>query len=108
MSDNHPLLNQQQGGGPIFNPQAGTGGPSRSRDLNSSTFSIRNLFNNNNSNANSTAAISCGDVQHVCYLSEHIGSLYLNDNYSDVVIKVENTDFRAHRVILAARSEYFR
>ena len=49
-----------------------------------------------------------GDVQHIHYLSDHIGALFLNDEYSDVALIVEGQCFRAHRVILAARSEYFR
>jgi len=49
-----------------------------------------------------------GEVQHIHYLSEHIGALFLNDEYSDVTLVVENHRFHAHKVILAARSEYFR
>ena len=47
-------------------------------------------------------------VQHIHYLSEHIGALFLNDEYSDVTLVVEHHRFHAHKVILAARSEYFR
>ena len=47
-------------------------------------------------------------VQHIHYLSEHIGALFLNDEYSDVTLVVESHRFHAHKVILAARSEYFR
>ena len=43
-------------------------------------------------------------VQHIHYLSEHIGALFLNDEYSDVSLIVDGQKFRAHRVILAARS----
>jgi len=49
-----------------------------------------------------------GEVQHIHYLSEHIGALFLNDEYSDVTLVVEHHRFHAHKVILAARSEYFR
>lgn len=49
-----------------------------------------------------------GEVQHIHHLSEHIGKLYLSDEYSDVVLVVDGQRFAAHRVILAARSEYFR
>ena len=52
--------------------------------------------------------ISVFQVQHIHFLSEHIGALYLNDEYSDVTLVVENHRFYAHKVILAARSEYFR
>ena len=54
------------------------------------------------------AAVLIGEVQHIHYLSEHIGALYLSDEYSDVTLLVEGQPFRAHRVILAARSDYFR
>ncbi|KAK7862456.1 hypothetical protein R5R35_001170 [Gryllus longicercus] len=49
-----------------------------------------------------------GEIDHITFLSEHIGGLYLNDEYSDVVLTVEGQRFHGHRVILAARSEYFR
>ncbi|XP_070579023.1 BTB/POZ domain-containing protein 9-like [Ptychodera flava] len=49
-----------------------------------------------------------GEVEHVHHLSEQIGNLFLNQEYSDITFIVENTRFHAHRVILAARCEYFR
>jgi len=49
-----------------------------------------------------------GEVLHVQFLSEELGKLYLNEEYSDVVLKVDNHRLHAHKVILAARSEYFR
>lgn len=49
-----------------------------------------------------------GEVEHAAFLSEHIGALYLNDEYSDVTLVVEGHRFHGHKVILAARSEYFR
>ncbi|RWS25194.1 BTB/POZ domain-containing protein 9-like protein [Leptotrombidium deliense] len=48
------------------------------------------------------------DINHTNYLSEHIGELYLNDDYSDVTLVVDQTEIPAHKVILASRSEYFR
>lgn len=54
------------------------------------------------------SSASTGDVQHIHYLSEHIGALFLNDEYSDVALVVDGRRFDAHKVILAARSEYFR
>ena len=45
-----------------------------------------------------------GEVQHIQKLSDHIGALFLNDEYSDVSLVVEGQSFRAHKVILAARS----
>ena len=50
-----------------------------------------------------------GEVHHISHLSDHIGKLYINDEYSDIVLVVgENHRIPAHKVILAARSEYFR
>lgn len=49
-----------------------------------------------------------GEIAHVGSLSENIGALLLNDEYSDVALVVGGQRFPAHKVILAARSEYFR
>ena len=50
-----------------------------------------------------------GEVHHIHHLSEHIGRLYISDEYSDIVLVVGDTHrIPAHKVILAARSEYFR
>jgi len=50
-----------------------------------------------------------GEVHHISHLSEHIGRLYISDEYSDIVLVVaDNHRIPAHKVILAARSEYFR
>ncbi|XP_049795169.1 BTB/POZ domain-containing protein 9 [Schistocerca nitens] len=49
-----------------------------------------------------------GEIEHMNFLSEHIGALYLNDEYSDVVLSVDGHKFHGHKVILAARSDYFR
>lgn len=49
-----------------------------------------------------------GEIDHMNNLSEHIGGLYLNEDYSDIILKVDDQRFHAHKVILAARSEYFR
>lgn len=49
-----------------------------------------------------------GEIEHVNHLSEHIGALYLDNEYSDVILLVESEPFHAHKVILASRSEYFR
>lgn len=51
---------------------------------------------------------SSGEVEHTNFLSEDIGALYLSDDYSDVTLVVCGQRFNAHRVILAARSQYFR
>ncbi|CAK9301887.1 unnamed protein product [Gordionus sp. m RMFG-2023] len=52
--------------------------------------------------------IPIGEVNHLDLLSDNIGSLYLNEEYSDVVFIVDGTRFHAHKFILASRSEYFR
>ena len=49
-----------------------------------------------------------GDVVHVNQLSDNIGALFMQDGYSDITLVVEEQRFVAHKVILAARSEYFR
>lgn len=51
---------------------------------------------------------SSGDIEHINHLSEDIGALYLSDDYSDVTLIVGGQRFNAHKIILAARSQYFR
>lgn len=48
------------------------------------------------------------DVNHVKQLSLDIGNLFNNTDYCDVVLVVDGVEFKAHKIILAARSEYFR
>lgn len=49
-----------------------------------------------------------GIVDHVSFLSDNLGELVENSDYSDITLVVENVPFPAHKVILATRSEYFR
>ncbi|XP_053988231.1 BTB/POZ domain-containing protein 9 [Hylaeus volcanicus] len=49
-----------------------------------------------------------GDIEHIGYLSENIGALYLSDDYSDITLIVGGQRFNGHKIILAARSQYFR
>lgn len=51
---------------------------------------------------------SSGEIEHINFLSEDIGALYLSDDYSDVTLVVAGQRFNGHKVILAARSQYFR
>lgn len=51
---------------------------------------------------------SAGEIEHANFLSEDIGALYLSDDYSDVTLVVNSQRFNGHKVILAARSQYFR
>ncbi|RWS10709.1 BTB/POZ domain-containing protein 9-like protein [Dinothrombium tinctorium] len=48
------------------------------------------------------------DINHTNHLSEDIGALYLNEDYSDVTLVVDGNPLPGHKVILASRSEYFR
>ena len=48
------------------------------------------------------------DVEHVDQLSDNIGALFMQESYSDITLVVDGQRFPAHKVILAARSEYFR
>ncbi|CAF0889572.1 unnamed protein product [Adineta ricciae] len=49
-----------------------------------------------------------GEINHTSVLSGDFGKLYNQSDYSDIELIVEAERFCAHRVILAARSEYFR
>lgn len=51
---------------------------------------------------------SLGEVEHITHLSEHIGSLFWNEDYSDIILLIEGQRIPSHKVILASRSEYFR
>lgn len=48
------------------------------------------------------------EVNHVKQLSADIGNLFNNTDYCDITLIVEGIEFRVHKIILAARSEYFR
>lgn len=48
------------------------------------------------------------EVNHVKQLSIDIGNLFNNTDYCDINLIVEGIEFRAHKIVLAARSEYFR
>ncbi|PVD25748.1 hypothetical protein C0Q70_13408 [Pomacea canaliculata] len=49
-----------------------------------------------------------GIVDHISSLSDDFGELVESEDYADITLIVENTCFKSHKVILAARSEYFR
>lgn len=49
-----------------------------------------------------------GEIDHVELLSSQFSALYRSQEFADVTFVVEGSKFFAHRVILAARSEYFR
>ncbi|KAF6778611.1 hypothetical protein AHF37_01952 [Paragonimus kellicotti] len=47
-------------------------------------------------------------IDHSADIAFSISGLYGNDQFSDVTLVVQGVQFKAHRIILAARSEYFR
>ncbi|KAA0718288.1 BTB/POZ domain-containing protein 9 [Triplophysa tibetana] len=51
---------------------------------------------------------SAAEIDHLHLLSEQLGALVPGEEYSDVTFIVEEKRFPAHRVILAARCQYFR
>lgn len=63
-------------------------------------------------NGNEVVAVqSSGDVgivDHQQHLSDNIGALYMADEFADLTLLVNGESFPAHKVILAARSQYFR
>lgn len=60
-----------------------------------------------NSNPNN-GTTRLGDIEHLAQLSENLSALCLNHEYSDIILIVEGQKLSAHKVILAARSDYFR
>uniref|UniRef100_A0A915PWL1 BTB/POZ domain-containing protein 9 n=1 Tax=Setaria digitata TaxID=48799 RepID=A0A915PWL1_9BILA len=81
MSDNHPQLH---GDGFLF------------------------PYQSSGSAINLSCCGTTGEIQHINYLAEHIGNLFISGDCSDITLKVEGRLVPAHRVILAARSQYFR
>ncbi|CAG5124300.1 unnamed protein product [Candidula unifasciata] len=49
-----------------------------------------------------------GIVDHVSSLSENFAELVETEDYADITFIVDGARFRSHKVILAARSEFFR
>uniref|UniRef100_A0A1B6DYV4 BTB/POZ domain-containing protein 9 n=3 Tax=Clastoptera arizonana TaxID=38151 RepID=A0A1B6DYV4_9HEMI len=49
-----------------------------------------------------------GEIDHTTNLSQNISALFMKADYSDITLKVDGLEIPAHKVILAARSEYFR
>ncbi|RNA10306.1 BTB POZ domain-containing 9 [Brachionus plicatilis] len=66
---------------------------------NQHTFSSMNT-------ANSSHIIS--EINHVKQLATDIGNLFLDTDYADVKLIVDGVEFNAHKIVLAARSQYFR
>ena len=66
-----------------------------------------NHTNNNGSNVTEISD-SLGEINHTSALSGDFGNLFNQSEYSDIELVVESEHFYGHRIILAARSEYFR
>lgn len=49
-----------------------------------------------------------GEVNHISLLSDNLSALYLSETFSDITLIVDGHRLPAHRVLLAARSDYFR
>ncbi|UJR22752.1 hypothetical protein I4U23_025784 [Adineta vaga] len=71
-----------------------------------------NPLGTNHSTTNGTKAVEksdgLGEINHTSVLSGDFGKLYNQSDYSDIELIIESEHFFAHRIILAARSEYFR
>ncbi|CAF1098217.1 unnamed protein product [Adineta steineri] len=80
--------------------------------LSNTTVNNQNQLVNNhitNVRSNSVEILdSLGEINHISSLSEDFGNLFNQSDYSDIELVVQTERFYAHRVILAARSEYFR
>ncbi|XP_044263423.1 BTB/POZ domain-containing protein 9 [Tribolium madens] len=70
-------------------------------------MSSSSQYMQNSSTKNSTV-VRLGDIEHLAQLSENLSSLCLSHEYADITLVVEGQKLYAHKVILAARSEYFR
>lgn len=47
-------------------------------------------------------------INHSNLVLSNLESLYLNDEFSDITLVIENSEIPAHKVILASSSDYFR
>lgn len=47
-------------------------------------------------------------INHADLVLSNLESLYLNDEFSDITLSIDNSQIPAHKVILASNSEYFR
>ena len=56
----------------------------------------------------SSSDATMGEVNHISLLSDNLSALYLSDTFSDITLIVDGHRLPAHRVLLAARSDYFR
>lgn len=54
------------------------------------------------------AQIAAGEIDHVELLSSQSSALFRSQEFTDVTFNVDGSKIFAHRVVLAARSEYFR
>ncbi|XP_044738078.1 BTB/POZ domain-containing protein 9 [Chrysoperla carnea] len=61
-----------------------------------------------NSGTSNVSNRAGGDIEHRALLAEHLKKLCFNEEYSDVTFVVEGQKLPAHKVVLAARSDYFR
>lgn len=52
--------------------------------------------------------IAAGEIDHAELLSSQSSALYRSQEFTDVTFNVDGSKIFAHRVVLAARSEYFR
>lgn len=75
--------------------------------LNNSNQLVNNHSTNNRSNSVESLD-NLGEINHTSSLSGDFGNLFNQADYSDIELIVESEHFYAHRIILAARSEYFR
>ena len=63
-------------------------------------------MSDNHHNLNRIPSLS--EINHTHFLAQNFGSLYMSEEYADINLIVENNIIPGHRVILAARSNYFK
>lgn len=66
------------------------------------------IKNSNNGTTKPSTTNRLGEIDHLELFSDNLSTLCLSHEYSDIVLVVEGQKLHAHKVILAARSEYFR
>jgi len=71
-------------------------------------FEIGPVSSNKDLTSVNIISSNLNEVNHVKQLSIDIGSLYNKTDYCDITLIIEGVELQAHKIILAARSEYFR
>ena len=61
----------------------------------------------NSSESNKATQVNMKSAQHCIKIAQHLLDQSVDESFCDIVLQVEDQDFRAHKCVLASCSEYF-